>query len=168
MINICLSHLLGVCYWAFILDNLIESNYVFIEFSFRICRLLIWNEGYDPIGLITMYLLSIKLNLLGNRSYLAPIEWCNTVLNEIVFSETILIRKVHNVCNLPVISVSLSNNDVCVDKLLLVFFWLGLKHILLFELNVNSIPILSHYHQVILLRLTHAHWFNKHYWVITR
>jgi hypothetical protein len=97
-----------------------------------------------------MYLLPIKLNLLSNRSYLASVEGSNTLLNEIVFSETILIRKVHNVCNLPILSVSLSNNDVSVDKLLLVFFLLGLKDILLLELDVNSIAILSDYHHMIL------------------
>ena len=97
-----------------------------------------------------MYLLPIKLNLLSNRSNLASVEGSNTLLNEIVFSETILIRKVHNVCNLPVLSVSLSNNNVSIDKRLLVFFLLGFKHILLLELNVDSIPILSYYHQMIL------------------
>ena len=97
-----------------------------------------------------MYLLPIKLNLLSNRSNLPPVEGSNTFLNEVVFSETILIGKVHNVCNLPVLSVSLSNNDVSVDELLLVFFLLGLKDILLLELYVNSIAILSDYHQMIL------------------
>ncbi len=97
-----------------------------------------------------MYLLPIKLNLLSNRSNLAPVERSNTLLNEIVFSETILIRKVHNVCNLPVLSKSLTNNNVSVDELLLVFFLLGLKDILLLELDVNSKAILSDYHQMIL------------------
>ena len=167
MINISFPHLLGVCNWAFILDNLIEGYYVFIKVSFPIWRSLILNEGNDPIGLIAMYLLSIKLNLLSNWSYLASVEGSNTFLNEVVFSETILIRKVHNVRNLPVLSVSLSNNDVSVDELLLVFFLLGFKDILLLELDVNSIAILSDYHQMILWRLTNAYWFHIYYWILT-
>ena len=115
-----------------------------------------------------MYLLSIELNFLSNWAYLSPIEWSDTLLYEIVFSEAILIREVHNVCNLPVLGMSLSNNDVCVDELIFVFLWLGLKDIFLLKLNVNSIAILSNKHEVILWRLAHADWFHKYYWVLTR
>ena len=168
MINVSFSHLFGVCNRAFILDNLIESYYVFIIVSFSFYWSLILNKGDDPIRWITMYLLSIELNFLSNWAYLSPIEWSDTLLYEIVFSEAILIREVHNVCNLPVLGMSLSNNDVCVDELIFVFLWLGLKDIFLLKLNVNSIAILSNKHEVILWRLAHADWFHKYYWILTR
>ena len=81
VINISFPHLLGICNWTFILDNLIESYYIFIKVSFRIWRSLILNEGNNPIWLIAMYLLPIKLNLLSNRSYLASVEGSDALLH---------------------------------------------------------------------------------------
>ena len=49
----------------------------------------------------------------------------------------------HDVCNLPVLGVSLPDNDVCVHKLILVVFRLRLNDILLLELDVDSIAVLS-------------------------
>lgn len=133
MIQISLSHLFPVSDWAFIFDDLIQNYYVFTQISNTLAfwnSSLILKKSKNSISLIELNLLSLESYFLCNRPDFSSIERSRAFLNKIVFSEAFLLRKMHDVCDLPVLCRSLVYNDVSIDKLIFIFFWLGLNYIL--------------------------------------